>query len=306
MSPHGSESTISATQRLRIRRQRADLAGQPAPDLVVADDVRPQHLQRHPLLAGRRARWTTPMPPSPSRVSRVYPPTVNPGGGCWADVVTRRITRGVPGWATRSTSLGAISILSDIILCLICSRPRRLPCPIPPAEQLGAVSRGLDTVERDGESCAAHRGAHLPRSRRTTSGTRSPTPSASPGGSAVPSPATCGSAAATRSRATPAARSSTASRRGRSRITWEYGGQVSWVDVTLTDRRRPGPGCSSSTRRRSTRSMWEEFGPGAVGIGWEIDADGPRRAPATPPTPTRPRSRRGWRARRAGPTWWSS
>ena len=81
-APHGSASTISATHSLRIRRSEHDLAGQPRAGLVVADDVRAQHLERDPLAAGRRARWTTPMPPSPRRVSRVYPPTVRPGGAC--------------------------------------------------------------------------------------------------------------------------------------------------------------------------------------------------------------------------------
>ena len=52
-------------------------------------------------------------------------------------------------------------------------------------------------------------------------------------------------------------------------LTWEYGGQVSWVDVSL----RP---TSEGTLLQLDHSaavppgMWEEFGPGAVGIGWEL------------------------------------
>ncbi len=52
-------------------------------------------------------------------------------------------------------------------------------------------------------------------------------------------------------------------------LTWEYGGQVSWVDVTLTT-------VEDQTRLLLEHTapvdpkMWEEFGPGAVGIGWEM------------------------------------
>jgi uncharacterized protein YndB with AHSA1/START domain len=51
--------------------------------------------------------------------------------------------------------------------------------------------------------------------------------------------------------------------------TWEYGGEVSWVELRLT----PEPG----ERTRFTLEhiahvndeMWLQFGPGAVGIGWD-------------------------------------
>jgi uncharacterized protein YndB with AHSA1/START domain len=52
-------------------------------------------------------------------------------------------------------------------------------------------------------------------------------------------------------------------------LTWEFGGMVSWVDVTLT---------SDGDRTRLVLEhtapvdpdKWAEFGPGAVGIGWEM------------------------------------
>ena len=56
-------------------------------------------------------------------------------------------------------------------------------------------------------------------------------------------------------------------------ITWEYGGMVSWVDVSL---RESGGG----TLLRLDHSapvdpeMWAQFGPGAVGIGWELSLMG--------------------------------
>ena len=52
-------------------------------------------------------------------------------------------------------------------------------------------------------------------------------------------------------------------------LTWEYGGQVSWVDLSL----RP---TDSGTLLQLDHSapvppeIWEQFGPGAVGIGWEM------------------------------------
>ena len=52
------------------------------------------------------------------------------------------------------------------------------------------------------------------------------------------------------------------------RITWEFGGQVTYVDLRLT---AAGPG---ETRLELSHSgqggdHWEEFGPGAVGLGWD-------------------------------------
>jgi uncharacterized protein YndB with AHSA1/START domain len=51
--------------------------------------------------------------------------------------------------------------------------------------------------------------------------------------------------------------------------TWEFGGGVSWVEVRLTP--------DGDTRSRLTLShicpvdpFWEQFGPGAVGVGWDL------------------------------------
>lgn len=52
-------------------------------------------------------------------------------------------------------------------------------------------------------------------------------------------------------------------------ITWEFGGQTSWVDVSL----RPTDAGTLLQLDHSAPvdpAMWEEFGPGAVGIGWEL------------------------------------
>lgn len=52
-------------------------------------------------------------------------------------------------------------------------------------------------------------------------------------------------------------------------VSWEYGGHVSYVDVTLepTD---DGTLLRLVHSAPSAPDHWERFGPGAVGIGWEL------------------------------------
>jgi uncharacterized protein YndB with AHSA1/START domain len=52
-------------------------------------------------------------------------------------------------------------------------------------------------------------------------------------------------------------------------VTWEFGGQVSWVDVLLSE------DATGGTRLRLEHvapvdDHWDQFGPGAVGIGWDL------------------------------------
>ncbi len=55
--------------------------------------------------------------------------------------------------------------------------------------------------------------------------------------------------------------------------TWEYGGDVSWIDVRLS-------AVDGGTRLEIQHiahvddAKWAEFGPGAVGIGWELGLTG--------------------------------
>ena len=52
-------------------------------------------------------------------------------------------------------------------------------------------------------------------------------------------------------------------------LTWEYAGDVSWVDVTLTPE---GDGTLLELRHTAhvTPERWAEFGPGATGVGWDM------------------------------------
>ncbi|MFC8042953.1 SRPBCC family protein [Nocardia sp. NPDC057353] len=54
------------------------------------------------------------------------------------------------------------------------------------------------------------------------------------------------------------------------RITWEFGGAVTWVDVALEP---VGDDAARLTLRHSgdtPSEMWDQFGPGAVGLGWDL------------------------------------
>lgn len=88
-------------------------------------------------------------------------------------------------------------------------------------------------------------------------------------------------------------------------VTWEFGGQTSWVVVTLT-------GEDGGTRLRlehgaAPNETWDQFGPGAVGIGWEMALGGLRMNLAAPDAdPGEPDFRHPAYAdfvRRAGAAW---
>ncbi|MGH8867489.1 MAG: SRPBCC family protein [Actinomycetes bacterium] len=51
--------------------------------------------------------------------------------------------------------------------------------------------------------------------------------------------------------------------------TWEYGGQTTWIEVRLTA--APGGGTRFELEHLAyPDEHWAEFGPGAVGIGWDL------------------------------------
>jgi uncharacterized protein YndB with AHSA1/START domain len=53
------------------------------------------------------------------------------------------------------------------------------------------------------------------------------------------------------------------------KVTWEYGGQVSWVEARIEP---AGPGAARLTVEHIAHpdEHWKKFGPGAVGIGWDL------------------------------------
>ncbi|MEE9328796.1 MAG: SRPBCC family protein [Parvularculaceae bacterium] len=52
-------------------------------------------------------------------------------------------------------------------------------------------------------------------------------------------------------------------------LTWEFGGDVSWVDVELKAE-IPKMVRLTLTHTAKMSPHWEQFGPGAVGVGWEL------------------------------------
>ena len=52
-------------------------------------------------------------------------------------------------------------------------------------------------------------------------------------------------------------------------LTWEMHGDISWVTVTLGELSEGGSEVRLEHRARFPAEFWEEFGPGAVGIGWD-------------------------------------
>jgi uncharacterized protein YndB with AHSA1/START domain len=52
--------------------------------------------------------------------------------------------------------------------------------------------------------------------------------------------------------------------------TWEYGGEVSWIEVRLTAESAGGTRMEIEHIAHAGDQRWAEFGPGAVGIGWDM------------------------------------
>lgn len=52
-------------------------------------------------------------------------------------------------------------------------------------------------------------------------------------------------------------------------VTWEFGGDVSWVEVRVAD---DGAGHARLTLTHTAHlsDHWDEYGPGATGVGWEM------------------------------------
>ena len=83
-------------------------------------------------------------------------------------------------------------------------------------------------------------------------------------------------------------------------VTWEYGGQVSWVTVTLTP-------AGDGTRLELVHDVpadehWNTYGPGAVGIGWEMGLRGLAEHVASGEAVDPQGSWPAWRPTRVAPT----
>jgi uncharacterized protein YndB with AHSA1/START domain len=52
-------------------------------------------------------------------------------------------------------------------------------------------------------------------------------------------------------------------------VTWEMGSMMSWLSVTLTPARN-GTTLELAHEAPVALDLWEQFGPGAVGVGWDL------------------------------------
>jgi uncharacterized protein YndB with AHSA1/START domain len=53
-------------------------------------------------------------------------------------------------------------------------------------------------------------------------------------------------------------------------ITWEFGGQVSWVYVSLTELSDGGARLQLEHIVAMPDDIWSQYGPGATGVGWDL------------------------------------
>ncbi len=53
-------------------------------------------------------------------------------------------------------------------------------------------------------------------------------------------------------------------------VTWEFGGQVSWIEVWLTAETDGWTRLELQHIAHVDDGLWAQFGPGAVGIGWDM------------------------------------
>lgn len=53
-------------------------------------------------------------------------------------------------------------------------------------------------------------------------------------------------------------------------ITWEFGGQVSWVNVRLSELSDGGTRLQLEHIAHVPDEFWNQYGPGAVGVGWDL------------------------------------
>jgi uncharacterized protein YndB with AHSA1/START domain len=52
--------------------------------------------------------------------------------------------------------------------------------------------------------------------------------------------------------------------------TWEYGGEVSWIEVRLAPQADGGTRFELEHTAHIDDDRWAEFGPGATGVGWDL------------------------------------
>lgn len=139
---------------------------------------------------------------------------------------------------------------------------------IPPLDHLGAVTRGLDTVDRDGEPMRVLRVERTYPAAADDVWDAITDPARIPRwiGGAVTGDLRLGGRYQIEGNA--GGEILTCEPPKRLSVTWEYGG-ITWVDATLEE---AGDGTRLLVEHTAPvpPELWQQFGPGAVGIGWEM------------------------------------
>lgn len=76
--------------------------------------------------------------------------------------------------------------------------------------------------------------------------------------------------------------------------TWEYGGEVSWVDVTFTQLPEGRTRFQLEHIAHVDDEKWAEYGPGATGVGWDLGLSGLARHLANPAATMNPAEAEAW------------
>jgi uncharacterized protein YndB with AHSA1/START domain len=78
--------------------------------------------------------------------------------------------------------------------------------------------------------------------------------------------------------------------------TWEYGGQTSWVEVRLTPEPAGGTRFALEHIAHVEDEIWAQYGPGAVGVGWDGAVMGLSLHLASRGEPVDPEAVQAWQA----------
>lgn len=57
-------------------------------------------------------------------------------------------------------------------------------------------------------------------------------------------------------------------------VTWEFGGQLTWLDVRLSELSDGGSRLRLEHLAHVPDDLWNQYGPGAVGVGWDLTLTG--------------------------------
>lgn len=76
-------------------------------------------------------------------------------------------------------------------------------------------------------------------------------------------------------------------------VTWEFGGSVSWLTVSLTE---SGGGTTLELVHEAVvpQELWDQYGPGATGVGWDLGLMGLGLHVADPTAPIDPKAAEAW------------